>query len=124
MKARNLIRFGAGLSLLLACLAFLATACKTTPPVDWNSRVGTYTFDQAVKELGLPDKYAHLTDGTFVAEWVRHSNTGLSFGFGTGVIGSHSAVGVGQTVTTSPGDKLLRLVFGPDNKLLSWTKNY
>ena len=124
MKSRNHVRFGAGLGLLLAVALLLATACKTTPPVDWNSRVGTYTSDQAVKDLGPPDKYAKLTDGTSVVEWVRHSNTGLSFGIGTGVVGSHSALGVGQTVNTSPGDKLLRLIFGPDDTLQSWWKNY
>ena len=124
MKSANYVRFGAGFGLLLAAALFLATACKTTPPIDWNSRVGTYTFTQAVKDLGPPDKYAKLADGTSVAEWVRHSNTGLSFGLGTGMVSGNSALGVGQTVNTSPGDKLLRLIFGPDDTLQSWWKNY
>ncbi len=37
---------------LLAVLAIaLWTGCASTPKVDWNSRVGNYTYDDAVKEL-------------------------------------------------------------------------
>ena len=48
---------------ILALATVLMVGCKTTKPIDWNSRVGTYTFDQAVTELGPPDKQATLSDG-------------------------------------------------------------
>src|SRR5258708_37535124 len=103
-------------SVILALLGFLFAGCKSTPKIDWNSRVGTYTYDQAVSDLGPPDKSAKLSDGKTVAEWITRGSGGMSFGFGTGVYGSHSAVGVGQSIGTGPSDRVLRLVFGTDNR--------
>ena len=112
-----------GLVLLMAML--ILTACQTASTVDWNSRIGSYTYDQAVAELGPPDRSAKLSDGKTVADWIKHaSGGGFSFGVGTGFYGSHSAVGVGQSMSTAPGDRLLHLVFGPDNKLVQCFKNY
>lgn len=54
---------------VVAGLALLWIGCASNK-IDWNSRLGTYTFDQAVVELGPPDKSANLTDGTVVAEWM------------------------------------------------------
>src|SRR5436309_345984 len=111
-------------SLVLALLVFALAGCQSAPKIDWNSRVGAYTYDQAVSDLGPPDKSAKLSDGKTVAEWITRRSGGMSFGFGTGVYGSHSAVGVGQSIGTGAGDRVLRLVFGADNKLASWSKNY
>ena len=97
---------------------------SSTPKVDWNSRIGNYTYNQAVAELGPPDKSAKLSDGKTVAQWIKHSSSGVSFGLGTGFYGGHGGVGVGQSVGTGYGDKVLRLIFDPDNKLLEWKKNY
>jgi hypothetical protein len=75
---------------LLVTLAFVAlviAGCATTKPIDWNSRVGSYTFDQAVTELGPPDKQAKLSDGRTVAEWITHREGGTSFSVGTGFRG-------------------------------------
>jgi hypothetical protein len=110
-------------------LSGLAVAgCKSTPKVDWDSRVGTYTYDQAVEELGPPDKVATLSDGKKVADWVKRSRggSGLSIGFGTGFSSGSSAtgVGVGQSIGSSSNDKVLRLTFDPENKLVAWSKNY
>lgn len=52
---------------LLLCLMLAGCA---TPKIDWDARVGHYTYDQAVLELGPPDKSATLTDGTIVADWI------------------------------------------------------
>ena len=49
--------------LLLLFLGIALSACKSTPKIDWNGRVGNYTYDQAVMELGPPDKTATLSDG-------------------------------------------------------------
>jgi len=49
--------------------ALLLAGC-VTPKIDWSARVGHYTYDQAVMELGPPDKYAKLSDGSAVAEWL------------------------------------------------------
>ena len=101
--------------------------CKSTPTIDWNSRVGTYTYDQAVTDLGPPDKQAKLTDGYTVAEWItqRRGGSGLSFGTGffSGGGGSGMGVGVGQSVGPGPSDKTLKLTFGTNNVLTAWSKN-
>ena len=51
-------------------LLALALAGCATQKVDWSGRVGHYTYDQAVTELGPPDKSATLTDGTVIADWM------------------------------------------------------
>ena|SRR5437016_4061294 len=124
MKSKILLKPAFLLVLALSFSTVLFTACKSTPKPDWNSRVGNYTYDEAVAELGPPDKSAKLSDGKTVAEWVqRRRGGGFSVGFGVGSYGSHGGVGVGQSVGVGPGDKVLRLVFGPDNKLESWAKD-
>ena len=40
-----------------------------TAKIDWTSRVGHYTYSQAVKDYGPPDNSAKLSDGSTVAEW-------------------------------------------------------
>ena len=111
------------------CLLFVIAAaffigCSSTPPVDWNSRVGVYTYNQAVTDLGPPDKQAKLTDGQTVAEWVTHRSGGTGLSLGTGFFsGGGSAVGVGVGHSIGEGDKVLKLTFGADNKLLAWSKN-
>ena len=114
-------------AILLA--AAVIAGCKSTPPVDWNGRVGTYTYDQAVTDLGPPDKQAKLTDGYTIAEWItRRSTSGLSIGTGFfsgggGGSGVGLGVGAGHSVGTSYYDKTLKLTFGTNSVLTSWSKN-
>jgi len=49
--------------------ALLLVGC-VTPRIDWSARVDHYTYDQAVMELGPPDRSAKLSDGSTVAEWL------------------------------------------------------
>jgi hypothetical protein len=110
--------------LLLALAMLVFTGCKTTKPIDWNARVGVYTYDQAVTDMGPPTKETKLTDGNTVADWVtlRPNNTTVSVG--TGFYGTYGGMGMNQTVPTGITDKVLRLTFAPDHKLLNWSKNY
>ena len=113
------------IGLCLVLLSLVILGCKTTPKVDWDSRVGNYTYDQAVAELGVPDKTARLSDGKTIAEWIQPSRSGgFSFGVGTGMYGRHGGVGGSQTVGAGYSDRVLRLVFDPENKLASWSRNY
>ena len=68
MKANFAVKV-LSLAALSIAIVFMA-GCKTTPSVDWNSRVGTCTFDQAVAELGSPDKQTQLSDGRTVDQWI------------------------------------------------------
>ncbi|MBU6409869.1 MAG: hypothetical protein KGR98_05720 [Verrucomicrobia bacterium] len=55
--------------LWMTLLAAAIGGCATTR-VDWPARIGHYTYDQAVLDYGPPDKYARLSDGTIVADWM------------------------------------------------------
>lgn len=102
-----------GVPLVVACLA---SGCATTPKVDWAARVGTYTFDQAVTELGPPDKAAALTDGTTVNEWLTYR--GQTHGY------IQSSPGfLLQRYSESPSpDLFLRLTFDQAGKLKEWKR--
>jgi hypothetical protein len=110
-------------SLLAVVTALFFGGCASKPKVDWDSRVGNYTFDQAVVELGPPNRETTLSDGKKVAEWVvGHSgSSGVSLGFGT--YGGSTGVGVSQSVGSGPREKVLRLTFDAGGKLLSWARN-
>ena len=111
-----------GLCLFVAC--FLSGGCQSTPGTDWNSRVGHYTYDQAVAELGPPAKIEPLNNGGIEAVWLKFTNIGFGYGMGAGTSGSSGAIGVGQSVGAGYNSKVLRLVFGPDKILVTWSKNY
>jgi len=109
--------------LLIATVAVVA-GCATTH-VDWNARVGTFTYDQAVTELGPPDKTAKLTDGQTVDEWIsRHQSGGVSTGIGTGFFNGSSAMGLGvSSGTPNYHESRLRLTFTTNNVLSAWSKD-
>jgi hypothetical protein len=106
---------------LAMMLATLVLAGCVTQKNDWAARVGNYTYDQAIMELGPPDKSAKLTDGTVVADWLTHhaqtiiapepyfAPPGCYFGPLTPM----------RTETYVPA-QYLRLTFGADGKLKTW----
>jgi hypothetical protein len=103
-------------------MVFFGVGCSSTPKIDWDSRIGTYTYDQAVIELGPPDRSAELSDGHQVLEWYVGSGSAVSFGVGTGFYGRSSAVGVGQSVGSGPSGRYLRLTFDPEGRLAQWER--
>jgi hypothetical protein len=122
MKTDLFVRPGTFALALFASTVFLFTGCKSTPKVDWNSRVGSYTFDQAVNDMGPPDKQTKTSDGTTVAEWVTRRSGGGGLSIGTGFYGSSGGVGVSQSVGSGGRDKFLRLSFDADDRLVAWLK--
>jgi len=117
-----------GLSLIV--LTVLVASCASGPRaninnIDWGSRIGTYTYDQALAELGEPNVMGESSEGKTL-EWVlRESpNTSVSFGFGTGSFGHSTAtgIGVGTTVSPPPSGEYLRLRFDKNGKLAEWSK--
>lgn len=106
-------------TILFAAILALFAGCATT---DWNKRVGSYTLDQAISELGPPDKQAKLADGRLVAEWVtRYYNTGTSvvtpgyYGYPGGVSVIHNPA--------SYYESRLRLTFTTNSVLAAWSEN-
>ena len=105
----------------------LVSGCASSR-VDWKDRVGLYTHDQAITDLGPPDKEATTSDGSKVAEWmVRRGQDG-------GVVTYHGSMyprpygyrrpyystGWSSYYETGSPDSWLRLVFGPDGVLREW----
>ena len=117
------------IGLVFAALSLVLAGCATRPKVDphidWNQRIGSYKYDQAVVELGKPDVVGESSEGK-MAEWITRRSSRVSFGFGVGhgMYGRHSAtgVGVGTSVSQPPGGEYLRLTFGQDGNLKAWSK--
>ncbi len=109
---------------LAVIFSFCLAGCKSTPPVDWNARVGAYTFDQAVTDLGPPDKQTKLSDNETVAQWITRSSGGSGFSIGTGFFSGPVGVGMSQSVGSSNPDKVLTLTFNTNYVLSAWSKNY
>jgi hypothetical protein len=116
--------------LLLIVLTLLAGGCAsgtkaTIQDIDWGSRIGMYTYEEALVELGEPNVIGESAEGR-IAEWVLSQSPAVSFGFGfgTGSYGRHSStgVGVGTSVSPPPGGEYLQLKFDKNDKLSGWTK--
>jgi hypothetical protein len=106
---------------LMACFSVtLWLAGCASPQVDWAARVGHYSYDQAVMEMGPPDKQAKLEDGTIVAEWLV--NRGTTYVYGTGDPYWPYAGGT-ATAQTTPS-RYVRLTFGANGQLTAWKKVY
>ena len=100
--------------------ALLLTGC-ITPGVDWQARIGCYTRDRAIADLGPPDKSAKLSDGSVVDEWLTQRSHVIVapepyFLEPGGYFGPDTP---GYSETYVP-DYFLRLTFGPDGKLKAW----
>lgn len=68
MKSTHPVQIAAQVLIVFTLASFLLAGCQSTGPKNWNKQVGSYTYDQAVKELGRPENQA-TTDGKTVAEW-------------------------------------------------------
>jgi hypothetical protein len=107
-------------------LALLVFAGCATHRIDWQARVGNYSYDQAVMEFGPPDKHAKLEDGTIVAEWLTSrgftTQTYSSSGYGYYPSRYSGPMVPGYVETTYYPGYFLRLTFTPDAKLRAWKK--
>jgi hypothetical protein len=106
---------------LMACVGLVLwlTGCASMR-VDWGTRIGHYTYDQAVTDMGPPDKQAKLNDGTVVAEWLvdhgytyAYSNPGPYRPFYPSYVSTYTAP-----------SRYMRLMFGSDGQLTAWKRFY
>jgi hypothetical protein len=102
-----------------AGLTLWPTGCATQR-VDWPARVGHYTYDQAVTEMGPPDKQAKLNDGTVVAEWLMER--GYTYAYNTP--GPYGPFYPSYVNTYTAPSRFVRLTFGPDGQLTAWKRLY
>jgi hypothetical protein len=119
----------AGNPLLPVCLLGLAlcTGCLTTASSNriWNSREGSYSVSQAVKELGRPTQTAILSDGSQVGTWMVRAGSRGSLT--RGIVPIYTAHTIDYNLySTAPflPDVFIRLLFGPDGKLIAWDRQY
>lgn len=103
-----------------ACLlGLLCAGCETYGKADWKARVGSYTWDQAIEELGPPESEAKTSDGSRVADWViSRSRT-----YSTAIRGPMFWSWSGQDVTTTAEAHLL-LTFNAQGRLKAWKRIY
>ena len=107
---------------LMTVFAVVLAGCATNK-INWAARVGNYTLDQAITELGPPDKQAKLTDGTVVAEWLTSRGRSSFYATGAGFYGYPGWPGYyGGYLQPGAPDYFLRLTFRPDGKLAAWKK--
>ncbi len=111
---------GKGLRVAASLCAVLWLVGCATSKVDWNARVGNYTYNQAVLEMGPPDRHATLADGTTVAEWLL--NRGYTYVYGTP--GPHGPFWGGPASAYTTPSMYMRLTFGPNGQLTAWKRTY
>jgi hypothetical protein len=121
MKMNPVVKFSLPAILLLAIT--LVTGCATTKPVDWDSRVGHYTYTQAISEFGLPNRQTKLSDGKVVSKWFVQPPVGPRFNSGMSYYGN-TGFGAGQAIGSGLNSQMLQLTFGTNGTLIDWSKNY
>jgi hypothetical protein len=115
MKAKGLH------TLWVALLLFVFAGCAT-PKIDWDSRVGNYTYDQALLEFGPPDKAAKTSNGILVAEWL--TSRGYSGGYYPSYFYGyyHYYYHPVQFYDPPSPDRYMRMTFDADGILKSWKR--
>jgi hypothetical protein len=120
MKMNPAVKFS--LPVILSLVAAFLAGCATTPPIDWNSRVGHYTYNQALGDFGLPNRQSRLSDGKVLSSWFVQPpvnpriNTGMSYYGSTGFT-------TGQNPGAGINNQMLQLTFDTNGVLAAWSKN-
>jgi hypothetical protein len=107
-------------------LALLAVTGCATHQLDWNTRIGTYTYDQAILDMGPPAKEARLKDGTVVAEWMTQRGHTYTYYTPPYYYPYYRGRYYGPVYGTPSGvtypDVFIQLTFDPQGKLTAWKK--
>jgi len=111
------------LPVILALAVAFLVGCTTTPPVDWNTRIGHYTYAQALTELGPPARQARLSDGKIVCKWFIQPPVSPRFNSGMSNYGNNG-FGAGQIPGGSFNNEMLQLTFDTNSTLVGCSKNY
>ena len=115
-RGGSLIDQSLRLGLVALCWVGLVAGCATDK-VSWASRIGQFTYDQAVLDYGPPDNSAKLSDGTTVCDWL----TSRGYAYGSTYRGFRDPYLVQYWERPAP-NFYLRLTFDPAGKLRDWKK--
>lgn len=130
MKTKALsIRSGWGFCLeifFLIMLLFETSACVSNSNQKWNSRAGVITVKEAVKELGPPQKAMAFEDGYQVGEWLTSLGTRSSMRMHFGPVFTQRYFDYSVLPRDVPyvPDQYIRLLFGPDGRMITWDRAY
>lgn len=110
----------------LACLVTVSflLGCVAPASVNWDQRIGTYTWDEAVTEFGPPTRVTDETGGVKAAEWIRPRMQVEPVAPPPPTYERGEPVDPAQSYGTTAPDKILKLSFTPDGKLMDWKRNY
>jgi hypothetical protein len=104
-------------------LLLLLCACATQK-TDWSARVGKYTYEQAVHDLGPPQRQMKLDGGAMVAEWqTQRGRTEVYYpaNYAFGPYGQrYPGMYGGMPMTNTIPDRYLRLTFDASGRLTDW----
>ena len=104
-----------------ALLGLIGAGCQALQQVDWDGRIGQFSYEQAVAELGQPTGETKLPGGMRRAEWI--TNTGSSMG--RALVGAGTQRGTTGVVPLDPTeihrlrDRYLRLTFDKSSQLVA-----
>ena len=105
-----------------ALLGLIGAGCQALQQVDWDGRIGQFSYEQAVAELGRPDGETKLAGGLRRVEWI--TNSGASAGRTlTGAGYRRATLGVLPLEPTEIHrlrDRYLRLTFDKAGRLVAW----
>ena len=107
-------------------ILFLVAGCATAPHGNWNERVGNYTFQQAVNEMGAPQDLRKAPDGTFTAQWRVRPGEPWTDAEAIDADFYSPSLGINPVPFGIKGapDRFIRLTFGLDGRLLKWKRLY
>jgi coenzyme F420-reducing hydrogenase delta subunit len=105
---------------LLAIVGIILAGCATQNG-DWNRRVGNFTYQQAVNELGQPAKQETLADGRVTVEWISRYNVRATSPEMDNNFYDHSASLA--HIDDATRESTLSLTFSTNNVLTSWSKD-
>lgn len=108
-------------------LCVVLAGCDSPAWGDWDGRVGTYTYNQAMHDLGRPKASMILRDGSIEAQWlVQKGQVGPANYYGMeSSFGSPGSVGSLIAFQTYPAaNRYLRLTFDSNGRLVKWKRFY
>jgi len=115
------VAFNVKKGILTFLFVLVLAGCITAGKTQWAARVGHYTLEQAVLELGTPTKSALLLDGEIMVEWVTPNEENVKPNGPNQEWPGHYHGGMaGVSAPPSFPASHLRLTFAPDETLTDW----